>query len=141
MTPEKIKSMRASSYLLPDPGGEVVRELLDEVERLQKPEARTARLMSSNGEVLFDTDSGLALEIVNYDDDPVLSGIDKVDVDEWRRRYPGEDMEGEHDILDFGYWYRESEGFMTEFKYEPPCEAWRIEREDMIADEKKENPE
>ena len=30
-----IKKMRASSYLLPDPGGEVVRECLDEIERLR----------------------------------------------------------------------------------------------------------
>lgn len=30
------KKMRTASHLLPDPGGEVVRELLDEVERLTK---------------------------------------------------------------------------------------------------------
>lgn len=29
-----IEKMRASSYLLPDPGGEVVRECLDEIELL-----------------------------------------------------------------------------------------------------------
>lgn len=30
-----IEKMRKCSYLLPDPGGEVVREVLDEIERLQ----------------------------------------------------------------------------------------------------------
>ena len=43
MTPEKIKLMRGASYLLPDPGGEVVRELLDEIERLQAELANTGR--------------------------------------------------------------------------------------------------
>ena len=36
MTDDKLKKMRMCSLLLPDPGGEVVRELLDEVERLQE---------------------------------------------------------------------------------------------------------
>lgn len=41
MDQDKIRLMRGASYLLPDPGGEVVRELLDEIERLQNgiPEA------------------------------------------------------------------------------------------------------
>ena len=41
MTPDKIRLMRGASYLLPDPGGEVVRELLDEIERLQAELANT----------------------------------------------------------------------------------------------------
>lgn len=43
MTPDEIRLMRGASYLLPDPGGEVVRELLDEIERLQA-ELANARL-------------------------------------------------------------------------------------------------
>ncbi len=35
MKQETIDRMRRSSPLLPPPGGEVVRELLDEIERLQ----------------------------------------------------------------------------------------------------------
>lgn len=35
MQQEQINKMRACSHLLPDPGGEVVRECLDEVERLR----------------------------------------------------------------------------------------------------------
>lgn len=41
MTPDEIRLMRGASYLLPDPGGEVVRELLDEIERLQAELANT----------------------------------------------------------------------------------------------------
>jgi hypothetical protein len=33
---DMINKMRKCSYLLPDPGGEVVRECLDEIERLRK---------------------------------------------------------------------------------------------------------
>jgi hypothetical protein len=32
---QTLSNMRSSSHLLPDPGGEVVRSLLDEIERLQ----------------------------------------------------------------------------------------------------------
>lgn len=35
MKRESITQMRNASYLLPDPGGEVVRSLLCEIERLQ----------------------------------------------------------------------------------------------------------
>lgn len=47
----------------------------------------------------------------------------KIDVEEWHKRYPNEDIcqFGEHDILDFGYW-------MSDGAYEPPCENWRIGR-------------
>lgn len=55
--PRAIPHMRAASYLLPDPGGSVVRDLLDEVERLQSqlnerlaPDPRVAVL----GKVVYD---------------------------------------------------------------------------------------
>ena len=35
MKQDTINKMRASSYLLPDPGGEVVRECLTEIERMK----------------------------------------------------------------------------------------------------------
>ena len=65
----------------------------------------------------------------------------KVDVDEWRLRYPGEDIEGEHDILDFGFWYYavadgNENAATNRTRYEPPCENWRLEREAMIKEEK-----
>lgn len=44
----------------------------------------------------------------------------RLDVFEWRRKYPGERIVGEHDILDFGMWMQNGE-------YEPPEEEWRKE--------------
>lgn len=35
MDQETINKMRSSSYLLPDPGGAVVRECLEEIERMK----------------------------------------------------------------------------------------------------------
>lgn len=35
ITPERAALMRKASHLLPDPGGEVVRTLLDEIEYLR----------------------------------------------------------------------------------------------------------
>lgn len=39
-----IERQRRASYLLPDPGGEVVRGLLDEIERLRRFEDACTRL-------------------------------------------------------------------------------------------------
>ena len=41
ITAEKLNKMRTASYLLPDPGGEVARELIDEIESLRKKLAIT----------------------------------------------------------------------------------------------------
>ncbi len=41
ITAEKLNKMRTASYLLPDPGGEVARELIDEVESLRRKLAIT----------------------------------------------------------------------------------------------------
>ena len=41
ITVEKLNKMRTASYLLPDPGGEVARELIDEIESLRKKLAIT----------------------------------------------------------------------------------------------------
>lgn len=49
-----------------------------------------------------------------YDD------ITRLDVDEWRSYYPGEDPAGPHDILDFGSW---DEGG----RYVPAEADWREE--------------
>lgn len=93
---------------------------------------KTAALFSSHGKIEFDVDSGF---VTATELDRAFTGRPyKIDVDEWRLRYPGEDMEGEHDILDFGFWLRAKPG--EEQRYEPPCEDWRKEREEMIAEEK-----
>lgn len=53
--------------------------------------------------------------------DPI-SNIYRFDVDEWRRAWPGEVLDGtEQDILDFGYWSLPGDG------YEPPVQEWRNE--------------
>lgn len=44
MDSDKIRRMRDASYLLPDPGGEVVRECLTEIERLR---SRLLHIMDS----------------------------------------------------------------------------------------------
>jgi len=49
----------------------------------------------------------------------------RIDIEEWKRRYPGEDISGLHDVLDFGYWYPQNGVLM----YESPAEEWRVERE------------
>lgn len=43
------KKIRKCSYLLPDPGGEVVRELLDEIERLQQIIQSSAERLETYG--------------------------------------------------------------------------------------------
>ena len=44
-----ILKMRASSYLLPDPGGEVVRDCLAEIERLNTVMMFVASLLEKGG--------------------------------------------------------------------------------------------
>ena len=102
---------------------------------------KTASLIGSYGKVEFDIESGF-VKSVELDRDFGCKPY-KIDVDEWRLRYPGEDMEGEHDVLDFGYWCHKrakgEDGRRHQVAvYEPPCEDWRKEREEMIAQEKEE---
>lgn len=44
--------------------------------------------------------------------------ITRLDADEWRAFYPGEDISAGHDILDFGSWD-------TNGHYEPAEQDWR----------------
>ena len=94
---------------------------------------KAAFLCSSLGHIGFDVATGKVL--------PGMSEFDgelpeEIDVAEWARRYPGEELKpgDAHDILDFGFWLRAKPG--EERRYEPPCEDWRKEREEMIAEEK-----
>ena len=89
----------------------------------------SAVLRSSHGHIAFDTGSGF-VSAEGTELDPDFGPVPfKVDVDEWRLRYPGESLDGEHDVLDFGYWYRTGK---TKVAYEAPCESWRLEREEAI---------
>lgn len=54
----QIHTMRSASYLLPDPGGEVVRECLDEIERLKA----AATLRSKLNDAVVDVIDTLVLE-------------------------------------------------------------------------------
>ena len=88
-----------------------------------------AELRSSHGSIVFDTQSGF-VKSEETDLGPEFGPAPyKIDVDEWRLRYPGESMEGEHDVLDFGYWYHKGRSSSV---YEPPCEDWRRDREDRL---------
>ena len=91
------------------------------------------RLVSSCGWVEFDTSSGFVTgkewceDCPDTPEDPNPPPPYKIDVDEWRLRYPGEPMDGAHDILDFdfGFWYYAGGNPRKGARYEPPCEDWR----------------
>jgi len=85
---------------------------------------------SSNGELLFDADTGEVLICDEYGccssnkqridgETSYLSNIAKFDVAEWRQAYPGQVLENV-DILDLGYW-------TTAGDYEGPELEWRGE--------------
>ena len=92
------------------------------------PTGFTGGLCSSHGTFIFDIRDGnivyLDLDCVGFGGIPV-----KVDVEEWKLRYPKEHhkLAEAHDCLDFGIWFADG-------KYEPPCEDWRKDREKMLAD-------
>jgi hypothetical protein len=84
----------------------------------------TTFLRSSHGLIVFDADDGY---VVDFDLDDEFGPVPvKIDVEEWKRRYPGElPGGGTHDVLDFGYWYADG-------RYEEPAEGWRTDREENI---------
>ena len=62
-----IGKIRKCSHLLPDPGGEVVRELLDEIERLRALHAEIVGELYGQGfEVIGWHDNGDAEELDNW---------------------------------------------------------------------------
>ena len=92
------------------------------------PLAETIILHSSHGKVVADL-NGKVIEAIPYGcggtpDGWALSSIRRLDVVEWTYSHPLQEIAGEHDILDFGYWdFRKN--------YERPCYSWREERERM----------
>ena len=87
----------------------------------------TFKLMSSWGELVCEAATGkVRREESTYSADPEneqgaypLSSIVSVDVEEWRKTYPGESLDGGcHDILDFGLTYENGET-------SPPAMEWR----------------
>ena len=72
-TPMDIKKMRARSSLLPDPGGEIVRECLDEIDEL------TACLKISNRAWAHYERECYLLEVKLEEIKELLEGIDQTD--------------------------------------------------------------
>lgn len=95
---------------------------------------RIGTMTSSNGEVDFNADTGYVLEVrsANAKYENYLFDIVRVDVDEWNREYPGEDIANYHDVLDFGTWDRFG-------IYEKPCLSWRRDRRTRQNEEKQRN--
>lgn len=91
---------------------------------------RTSVGYSSYGTLVFDADTGDVFpEQVSLD--PDFGEIPaRVNVAEWQRRYPGEDICLGNDILDYGYW-------MADGTYVPPAEEWRKENEPIWEETRK----
>lgn len=74
-------------------------------------------LDSSNGEITFRVSDG---KVIKSRSDWIMEPMPtRVDVEEWAKTYPGEDVSVGHDILDFGLWFDET--------YYPPCADFRKE--------------
>jgi len=80
---------------------------------------KTGVLLSTHGEVTFDAGTGEVLQVEPYKSGDELD-IVRVDVEEWKRTYPGEEVAAWHDILDFGTWSRDG-------RYAGPDPEWRRE--------------
>ena len=87
---------------------------------------------SSSGTVVMDRETGKAIEVsIDYGEvmkKNFLYDIDRFDLEEWKRTYPGETMPDCIDILDLGYW-------MKDGSYEEPCKAWREDRDQLVKEE------
>lgn len=85
---------------------------------------KEGKLCSSHGTITFNAETGRVL-CSNLDRDFGKKPV-RIDVEEWKKRYPLEHhlLAEEHDVLDFGMWFRDD-------SYEPPEESWRLEREKM----------
>lgn len=78
---------------------------------------RYGTLFSSNGEIVFRIPDGKVIKSrSDWTSEPMPT---RVDVAEWQRTYPGEDVSAGHDILDFGLWFDET--------YFPPEAEFRKE--------------
>lgn len=87
---------------------------------LAVPQSEIATACSSQGLILFNRKTGEVLHVLqNSDsDDEYFPLITKFDVKEYEKTY-GQEVFGDIDILDLGYWYGRDE------KYEEPAHDWR----------------
>ncbi|MFA7254342.1 MAG: hypothetical protein WC107_07405 [Patescibacteria group bacterium] len=91
-------------------------------------------LRSSHGTITADADTGV-VSYTSLSDEWSDELPAKIDVEEWRNHYFGETLQGEHDVLDFGYWYTDEK--TGELAYSGPDEEWRELREQMRQEEDK----
>lgn len=88
------------------------------------PDRKTFRISSSNGELVACSTLGSVFpQLSRYDTKPGEEGdlrpILRFDLAEWRKTYPGQELDGGTvDILDLGYW-------STGEQYEAPAHEWR----------------
>jgi hypothetical protein len=101
-----------------------------EPEPKPQPAPSTFFVSSSHGMLTAQINDGKVIEVHLYPPEDAegrtLNNIDRFDVEEWRRYYPGEKIEPDAsmDILDFGLWNKNG-------TYEQPEMEWRRE---MAAD-------
>jgi len=87
--------------------------------------AATFVVNSSNGTLVANLKTGKVLKAVSTyhadEDGQFLKTIDRIDLAEWKKKYPDETLEEDDDldILDVGYSYGD--------KYESPAHDWRAE--------------
>lgn len=80
-------------------------------------------ISGNGGEAFFDATTGEFLSENREGSDPDHAGYRfiKLDIDEWKRTYPGEDPSGViHDCLDFGAW-------LPDGIYLPADKEWRAD--------------
>lgn len=80
----------------------------------------TVTIAGSHGSMVVDASTGVVLKW-NHSGDGDYKDIVKIDLDEYRRTYPGPGgIMARIDVLDVGYWDKSG-------AYEPPAEHWRKE--------------
>lgn len=100
--------------------GAIVGEDHDRACRIR--EGKVAEIFGSGGSFLVSTDTGMPIE--GRRRRRGYGMVVRVDWEEWRRAYPGEEPAGMSlDVLDVGYWY--DTGMAT--GYEPANADWRRE--------------
>lgn len=82
---------------------------------------KTFSVSSSNGCLTASAKTGRVISCELNKDGEGIDQIQRFDVEEWRKAYPGENIAGHSiDILDLGYWDKSG-------KYEEPEKDWRKE--------------
>lgn len=86
-------------------------------------------LNSSHGVVTYNAETGEVVQDSNDGCDQCWRSVPvHVELGEWRATYPGEEPEAEeHDILDFGIWWREMGQGTVTIEFQSADMDWRRE--------------